>query len=361
MIETRGISRTWGTFSLSDVSLSVDRGEYLVILGPCGAGKTLLLETIAGLHAPSSGSVLISGNDVTRLAPEKRRVGFVYQQQLLFPHLTVKQNIAYGLRYLRLDSRAQEKRVTEMIDLLDLHNIEDRRDPTSLSGGETQQVAIARALAIEPAALLLDEPLGSLDFTTRGNVLETLRDVARRTQVPVIHVTHDQVEAATLASRVAVINEGKIIQTGSVDDVFWRPQSRFVAGFVGVDNLVDGVAAVAGQGMARISVGSATFDAQYDGPAGSVTLCVRPEDVIVSRNGDQHPNSQPAVLSQAAEDGFSVRMTLGLDDGPHLIARMARTAFRGIAPAVGDRLYVGFPPAAAHVIPSMREDDHGTL
>jgi ABC-type Fe3+/spermidine/putrescine transport system ATPase subunit len=350
VIEVRRLCRSWGEFSLRDVSLRVDRGEYLVVLGPCGAGKTLLLETIAGLHVPISGSVLINGVDVTQVAPERRRVGFVYQQQFLFPHLSVLGNVGYGLRYLGLSRRQQDQRIAEMVELLNLRGIADRQSPAGLSGGEVQQVAVARALALWPRVLLLDEPLASLDFTTRGRVLDILRRVAERTQVPVIHVTHDQNEAATLASRIAVINDGSIVQDGSVEDVFWRPRSRFVAMFLGVENVIEGSASPPSNGLARISLGALALTAAYDGPAGPVTVCVRPEDLSVTVGG-----GHPATLKAASEDGFAVRMILGLREGPQLVARMTRTAFREMSPAVGSQVHVSILPAALHVIGPAKE------
>jgi ABC-type Fe3+/spermidine/putrescine transport system ATPase subunit len=359
VIELRGLCRSWGKFSLKDVSLRVGRGEYLVVLGPCGAGKTLLLETVAGLHAPASGTVLIDDADVTHLAPERRGVGFVYQQQCLFPHLSVLGNVGYGLRYLGLSRKQQSQRIGEMVDLLSLQGIADRQSPAGLSGGEVQQVALARALAVKPQVLLLDEPLASLDFTTRGRVLDTLRRVADQTQVPVIHVTHDQYEAATLAGRVAVLNDGTIVQEGLVDEVFWRPRSRFVATFLGVENVVDASASAPRDGLARISLGALALTAAYDGPAGPVTVCLRPEDLRVSAAGPDGSGGYPAMLVAAAEDGFAVRMTLALRDGPQLVARMTRMAFREMSPAVGSEVSVSIPATAVHVIGSAGEEGDG--
>ena len=236
MIRIRSLNRAWGAFALQNVDLDVDRGEYFVILGPCGSGKTLLLETIAGLHSVKTGSISIKGRDVTRLNPEKRRVGLVYQQVALFPHLSVRGNIAYGLRYQKLTKKEAEKRVENIIELLRIQAIAHRRTPSELSGGEAQKVALARALAIQPDILLLDEPLSSLDPLARKHVIAMLNSLSRTLNIPIIHVTHDYAEATALADRVGIMTDGKLAQVGSVHDVFKHPASRFVAEFIGVSS-----------------------------------------------------------------------------------------------------------------------------
>ena len=238
MIEIRNICRSWGAFSLRNVSLVVHPGEYLVILGPCGSGKTLLLETMAGLHQPASGRIFINEQDVTRLPPEKRRVGLVYQQYALFPHLSVRANIGYGLRYLGIDRAERKRRIREMIDLFDIGYLADRRTPRGLSGGESQKVALARALAVHPAVLLLDEPFSSLDQQVRRKLLDTLPEIIRARRVPVVHVTHDYTEAAALADTIAIMHDGRLVQTGPAREVFSRPATRFAAEFLGIENIV---------------------------------------------------------------------------------------------------------------------------
>ena len=236
MIELNNINVHLPGFTLQGIDLTVQQGEFFVLLGPTGAGKTLILESIVGLTKLSQGSIRINGRDVTRLAPEKRGIGIVYQDHALFPHLSVRQNIAYGLRYHRRADFQSNASFENLIKRLGLSRLLGR-SVGKLSGGEKQRVALARALAIDPAVLLLDEPLASLDPNFREEILELLKDLHNETALTVMMVTHDFTEAHYLAQRVAVINTGRIEQIGSVPDVFLKPGTRFVAQFVGMKNI----------------------------------------------------------------------------------------------------------------------------
>lgn len=228
-----GLRRRFGDFALAGVTLSVPAGAYGILLGPSGSGKSLLLRTVAGLHAPEDGTVAVGGRDVTRVPPERRGVGLVFQRSALFPHHDVRGNIAYGLRVRGLPAAERRARVEEMVRLLGLEEIASRPVAT-LSGGEGQRVAIARSLAVRPALLLLDEPLGLVDAGGRRELREVLRRVHRALGLTTLHVTHDRDEALALGDVCAVMLRGAVVQSGPPAEVFARPASADVARFLGV-------------------------------------------------------------------------------------------------------------------------------
>jgi len=293
-------------FRLREIDLRIAPGEYFVILGPTGAGKTVLLEAIAGLHQLRRGRVLIDGEDVTTAPPERRGIGFVYQDYALFPHLDVRGNIAFGLRLRKLGRDVVEERVSSIAQLLSIDHLL-HRSPTTLSGGERQRVALARALVVEPRLLLLDEPLSALDPAMREELQRELARLHRQLATTTIHVTHDFEEAVTLGDRIAVVNEGRIAQTGSPQDIFRRPASEFVAHFVGARNVFQGeirdegdredehrVFHVAGLGIAAVTR-----------LTGRVHGSIRPEDIVLSRK----------PLPSSARNSFRGRITHITDKG----------------------------------------------
>jgi ABC-type sugar transport system ATPase subunit len=239
MLRLRDVSVSLGDFRLKEISMHVKDGEYMVLLGPTGTGKTVLLETIAGMHRIKSGSIFIHGRDATRLPPEKRNLGVVYQDYALFPHLTVRRNITFGLQ-LRGEPRSKISRVVEeMGDFLDIGTILDRR-PGNLSGGERQRVALARALVLKPYVLLLDEPLSALDRSTRDRLRRELKRIHREIGVTILHITHDLTEAFFLADHLAVMKDGSILQQDTPENVLRRPRNRAVAELLGIENLIPG-------------------------------------------------------------------------------------------------------------------------
>ena len=238
-VSVRGVSRRFGDFYANRaIDLDIRGGEFLTLLGPSGCGKTTLMRIIAGLEHCDEGRVLIDGRDVTDLPPRQRRLGMVFQSYSLFPHLSVKENIAYGLRVQRLATAAIEARVAAMLDLVHLPELAERR-PAQLSGGQQQRVALARALATEPSLLMLDEPLAALDLKLRRQLQVELKHIHRETGVTVLFVTHDQEEALFLSDRIAVMREGRIEQIDRPEIVYARPASAFVAKFVGDVSLLD--------------------------------------------------------------------------------------------------------------------------
>ena len=224
-------------FSLKSVDLCVEQGEFFCLLGPTGAGKTLILESVAGVVTIAGGRIIVSGHDVTGLPPERRGVGIVYQDCALFPHLSVAKNIDFGLRYHHRSTPAGRTRCRDLIDRLGLASLLDR-SVTTLSGGEKQRVALARALATAPTVLLLDEPLSSLDPCFREEIRDLFRSLHRETGLTVLMVTHDFTDAHSLAQRVAILNDGHVEQVGTVEEVFRRPLTAFVADFVGMKNVL---------------------------------------------------------------------------------------------------------------------------
>jgi len=277
MIRVEDLNVRLADFRLRDIHLTVEVNEFFALMGPTGAGKTVLLEAIAGLVPIKSGRIFIGDSEVTGLPPEKRGIGIVYQDHALFPHQTVLQNITYGLHFHKAQKADAENRRERLIDLLQLSDILNRL-PTHLSGGEKQRVALARALMVAPEVLLLDEPLSALDPNFREEIRDSLKDLHKSSKTTFLMVTHDFSDALFLAERAAVINQGRIEQTGKTMEVFRHPNSLFAAEFVGMKNvfpaMFEGARAMVGDLI--IELGAAV-----EGPKGYIA--VRPEDVVVSR------------------------------------------------------------------------------
>ena len=227
-----------GTRVLDRVSLDVARGEMVALLGSSGCGKTTLLRAIAGFVLPDEGTISVAGKDITRLPPEKRETAMMFQSYALWPHMTVAGNIGYGLRMRGWKGDAIARRVAEMLKLLQLDGFTER-PVTQLSGGQRQRVALGRALAVDPHLLLLDEPMSNLDYKVRLELRHELRALQRRIGITAVYVTHDREEALTLADRIAVIDAGRVVQVGAPEEIYHRPESAFVAGFMGADNALD--------------------------------------------------------------------------------------------------------------------------
>lgn len=234
MIELLHLHCTFGDFALRDISLRIGKGEYWVILGPSGCGKSVLLQTIAGFFSPSKGQIMVDGRDVTAIEPEHRKMGLVFQQSALFPHKSVRGNIAYGLRARKMPNQEVDRTVDDLVERLGLQTILSRPVPT-LSGGEAQRVAVARALAIRPDLLLLDEPMSALDHNTRLELQVELARLHKQLGLTTLHVTHSREEAAALGDHIAIMLGGRIVQRGSVAEVQGQPRCPFVARFLGLD------------------------------------------------------------------------------------------------------------------------------
>ncbi|MBX0296423.1 ABC transporter ATP-binding protein [Haloarcula nitratireducens] len=274
-----------GVTALEGVSLSIEEGEFFTLVGPSGCGKTTLLRSIAGLEKPSAGRIAIDGRDVTDEPTENRNVGMVFQNYALFPHMSVRENVAYGLQFHDLgDGREADERVSELLELVDLASFGDR-EPTQLSGGQRQRVALARALAPEPDVLLLDEPLSALDAQLRERLRVQIKTLQRELDITTVYVTHDQAEALAISDRIAVVQDGAVEQVATPETVYRDPASPFVAEFVGDNNVFAGEVTRGGSGL---DVGGATLPlpSEVDARDGeSAALSVRPESISLEGNG----------------------------------------------------------------------------
>ena len=314
-IDANAISKSFGEFSaLSSVTLEVPEGSLTALLGPSGSGKSTLLRIISGLEQPDAGQVLIDGVDVTTARPQDRGIGFVFQHYAAFAHMTVRENVSFGLRIRKRPRDEITKRVDELLALVGLKQWSEQH-PHQLSGGQRQRMALARALAIEPRVLLLDEPFGALDATVRAELRQWLRRLHDEQGVTTVLVTHDQEEAMEVADRIAVMNAGKIEQVGSPREIYDRPASDFVMGFVGPVSRIDG-------------------------------KLVRPHDVTVSLTPSEE--SIEAMVLRVVHLGFEVRIELELPGGEVARAQLTRGQTEELELARGDIVYVR-PPAAIAV------------
>ncbi|MEW5976892.1 MAG: ABC transporter ATP-binding protein [Acidobacteriota bacterium] len=304
ILELSSISKSYGPHQvLSQISLSVEAGEFLTLLGCSGSGKTTLLRLIGGFEKTDSGQIRLSGRDITEMPPYRRRVNTVFQSYALFPQLTVSQNIAFGLQNLRLSAPQVQARVQSGLELVRLKGFEDRL-PDELSGGQQQRVALARALVMEPEVLLLDEPLGALDAVLRKQMQEELKSLQRETGLTFVFVTHDQDEALRLSDRIVVLNAGQLEQVGSPEEIYERPRSRFVADFMGVENIFP-VAALARDGdlwRASLQGGlSVSVRSAGSGPLNFRYFAIRPGRIKLT---DRVPaNGQANVVKGTIVDG----------------------------------------------------------
>ncbi len=318
------IRKTFGRFTaLSDIDLEVQRGEFICLLGPSGCGKTTLLRIIAGLEEPDSGRIWQAGQDITASPPSQRDFGIVFQSYALFPNLTAAQNIAYGLVNAGIPKPKREERVEELLALVGLSG-SGPKYPAQLSGGQQQRIALARALALSPGLLLLDEPLSALDAQVRANLRGEIAQLQKRLGVTTVMVTHDQLEALTMADRIVVMDQGSIVQVGTPLEIYQKPLTPFVARFIGVMNFLPGVMQASGQVRCR------EYELQVQNPkavpVGSpVTLAIRPEDIIARQHlpdrvgGSPSGNTLQAEVLRSEFLGAVYRLWLRVGEGLELI------------------------------------------
>ncbi len=366
IVELRNVSKWYAELTaLEDFSLGVRRGEFLTLLGPSGSGKTTLLRLVAGFDQPQSGAVLIDGQDASLLPPYRRNVNTVFQHFALFPHLDVTRNVAFGLEQKKVPKVEIRRRVRAMLELVELPGKEDRY-PHQLSGGEKQRVALARALVLEPAVLLLDEPLGALDQKLRQQMQVELKRLRERLGITFIFVTHDQEEALVMSDRVAVINRGQLEQVGSGEEIYERPRTRFVAEFMGVENFFEvNWAGQAGDAIRFETAGGLAlwakngFEAAERSPA---TLAVRPESVRLTlelpRSLNGPLNSVEGEVLEAIYEGGSRRWAVQLVSGERLVVRESNNgdALSAGATARGAKVYLAWEPAKSLVYPRAVSD-----
>lgn len=352
-----GVSHSFGsTRALDDVSLEIPAGEFVSILGPSGCGKTTLMRVIAGLQEPDGGRIVVDGRDITSLAPERRPTNLVFQRGALFPHMTVAQNIGYPLRRRRADRDEVRERVAEMLALVRLEELGDRR-PSELSGGQAQRVALARSLCAGPKILLLDEPLSALDLKLRKALQLDLRALQKRLRTTFVLVTHDQEEALTVSDRVIVLNAGRVSQIGTPRDIYERPADAFVSAFIGETNLLP---AVWSPGERRARVGEVALEVSSPpDDAGPCTLSIRPEHVEVRPAGPQADDGGHDPVAGSVVDavylGSRLRLRLSTELGQELWADVPTAATpEDLKP--GWAVRVTLPSAHLRVLPMASTD-----
>ncbi len=342
-----------GPAAVDGVSVEIERGEFFVLLGPSGCGKTTLLRMLAGLEAPDRGRIVIDGADMAGVPPYRRPVNIMFQSYALFPHMNVARNVSFGLRQERLGREEVAGRVAAMLELVKMTDFAER-PPGSLSGGERQRVALARALVKEPKLLLLDEPLTALDRKLREETRFELKRIHRRVGITFVMVTHDQEEAMSMATRIAVMRDGRIEQMGAPEAVYERPANRFVAGFLGAVNLFEGKVADVGDGwlwvetdVGRLAVTHAPLALGTD-----VALAVRPEKVRLATIPTQSSlNSLPGILRTIAYRGEASSFEIELASG-RLVRATLPNLGDGIGFAPGSQIWLAFEPDAARVLQS---------
>jgi putative spermidine/putrescine transport system ATP-binding protein len=346
-LELNGLRKTFGvTVAVEHFDLSVQRGEFVSFLGPSGCGKTTTLRMIAGFEDPTEGRIVIDDEDVTNVPPNKRKLGMVFQSYALFPNMTVADNIAFGMKMLKTPHEQSQRRVQEMLALIQMPDY-GKRYSYQLSGGQQQRVALARALAIQPRVLLLDEPLSALDAKIRDELRNEIRRIQQELHITTIYVTHDQEEALSLSDRVVVMNKGKVEQIGAPFEIYNKPQTEFVAKFVGTLSTLRGT--VDGEGHVVIN-GQPVRLAQpvRERRAGdAVTISLRPETIALN-NGAAGDNALKATVQNITFLGAVVRVQLNADGSSFVADSLNSPGF--VPPKVGDVVTVSFSPEAARVV-----------
>src|SRR5215213_5760865 len=322
--------KRFGDFTaVAGINLQMPSGEFFSLLGPSGCGKTTTLRMIAGFERPTEGQILLDGVDMAQTPPHKRNVNTVFQNYALFPHLSVQENVAFGLKYQKASKDETKDRVAKALDLVQMTQFAERR-PNQLSGGQQQRVALARALILNPKVLLLDEPLGALDAKLRKRLQIELKALQEEVGITFIYVTHDQEEALTMSDRIAVMSQGRVEQVGNPKDIYESPATAYVADFLGVSNLMDAKAAGTGDGDCKVTV--------------------RPERLTIEPPGTSGENRVPAMVERTVYVGSVLQVILHLATGQTIQAWMPNTGV-GDPYRSGDAIAVHFPREALRVLP----------
>lgn len=349
-MELRGVTKRYADVSaLADVTLTISEGEFFSLLGPSGCGKTTTLNVIGGFVEPDTGDILIQDRSVVGQPPFLRPVNTVFQNYALFPHMTVTQNIAFGLRMRRTPAPEIARRVHEALALVSLDRLGDRR-PAQLSGGQQQRVALARALVNQPEVLLLDEPLGALDLKLRKQMQLELSRIQREVGITFVYVTHDQEEAMTMSDRIAVMDRGRVVQVGTPRTIYERPANSFVADFIGASNILHGevvghepaatVVRLAGDALIRVPLAEI-------GAGRHVSVVVRPDRMAILREPNQRDmNALKGSITKVAYLGTHAQIVVTLRTGTLLTVHAPDAAGGGtFLPAVGEDVYIAWPIA----------------
>jgi len=335
--------------AVHDISLEIEKGELVTLLGPSGCGKTTTLRMIAGFEFPTTGKIILDGQEINALPPHKRDMSMVFQSYAIFPHLSVFGNIAYGLNVQNLSKPEIQRRVDNVLELVHLEGFGDRA-PTQLSGGQQQRVALARALVMEPKVLLMDEPLSNLDAKLREEMRTEIRRIQKELNITSVYVTHDQIEAMTLSDRIVIMNQGIIEQIGSPVEVYRYPNSRFVANFIGRANFVDGIVVEKDQTALQVQSFSKVIHLQNvlrDFAAHDrVTLIVRPEMVRIKKSGELFDGTirRAAYLGDVIEYDVEIdgQLLTGVETDPYVMEMFP----------LGEAVTVGFTEGCLQVLPA---------
>ncbi|MDW8027234.1 MAG: ATP-binding cassette domain-containing protein [Armatimonadota bacterium] len=370
MLKVENLSIRLGEFDLREISFEVQTGEYFVLLGPTGTGKTVLIECIAGLHRPSSGRIILNGRNVTDLTPEERGVAYVPQDYALFPNLTAFENIAFGLRVRKLPNEKVWAKVLQLAEWLGIAYLLDRL-PLTLSGGEKQRVALARALAVEPQILLLDEPLAAVDEQTRERLCRELKTIQRQTGATFIHVSHNFEETLAVADRIGVMNFtegtddkgrgtklriGRLLQVGTPEEIFYRPANEFVAQFTRAENIWKGEIKSQTSDWVQVWLNGAVLWVQLpegmQAPKGEVTIVVRPERVKLlteKTQSSEQMNLLHGEIFAMTDKGAMWRLEVETEVGVNVVALLSKREAEHLGLAVGQSVAIVLEPSFIHL------------
>lgn len=353
MVELQDISKSFGNFTaLRNVTFEIKEGEFMTFLGPSGCGKTTCLRLISGFDTPTTGRVLIGGRDVTLDPPYRRDVNQVFQSYALFPHLTIFENIAFGLRMKKVPVSEIKRRVYRVVEMTALAQFVDRK-PAQMSGGQRQRVALARAIVCEPKVLLLDEPLSALDAKLRAQMRVELKQLQKRLGITFIFVTHDQEEALTMSDRVAVINGGRVEQIGTVNEIYYRPATRFVATFIGESNIVeaDVISNDHGRPLCRLEGGlQLRLKSGPQGTGEKILLSLRPEKIRLYRTDPGGENCFPGKISVEIFKGAVDDLTISVMGGLELGALIANDGQEELDFHEGETIFARIQPEDINVV-----------
>ncbi len=348
MLRIEDISLNLGGFQIHSLSLQIEKPEYWIIIGPSGAGKTILLETIAGIHLPDSGKIFFREKDITRDQPKDRHIAMMYQDLMLFPHITVKDNILFSMKMRKAEGDPGGDKLASLVRILGIDHLMERNIAT-LSGGEAQRVALARALIQKPLLLLLDEPLSALDSMTRERLRQEIRRIHQHLKIPIIHITHHFEDVYALADKVAIMQDGMIVQTGKPEEVFSHPCTPYVAEICGTENIFRGWASGEGKGT-NLDLGGLKIliTGSY---SGQIVAVIRSEDIIISpepfRSSARH--TLPATVVDVIPAGPFIKVVL--ETGIRMIAQVTRTSCEELKIRPGSNVYATFKESAFHIIP----------
>ena len=347
----KGVKKSFGDFvALHELDLEIHEGEFLTLLGPSGCGKTTTLRLIAGFIEPTQGTILLEDEDVTKVAPQHREIGMVFQDYALFPHMTIADNIAFGLKERRYPQKDIDDRVRGLLDLIRLPEVHDRY-PAEVSGGQQQRIAVARAVAYPPKVLLMDEPLGALDLKLRETMQLELRRIQQELGITTVYVTHDQTEAMNMSDRIVVMNAGRIEQMGGAEEIYNEPTTRFVADFVGQINLFNAYDYVPDTGLLKLDVLDKTVGVSANVNIQGDSLCigVRPEDITLIDPAEKPKdfNCLEGTISGRTFAGNLTRLFIdvGLEKPVILEAKS-----QSISSVAGEKVSIGWPVALSKLL-----------